>query len=128
MITEESVETAVFESSDRAPGEARAFVAATFARWGITEHYMARLVVSELVTNAYRYGEGGIGVRLCLGGQHGLPVVEVYDRGSEMLTLLPENHAAINGRGLATIADICDAWGVRPVKEGGKVVWARLKL
>jgi anti-sigma regulatory factor (Ser/Thr protein kinase) len=127
MITEEIAETAEFESSDRAAMEARAFVAATFTRWGVTEHYMARLVVSELVTNAYRYGEGGIRVRLCMGGLHGLPVVEVYDRGSEMPTMLPQNHASINGRGLPTIADICDAWGVRPVEGGGKVVWARLK-
>ncbi|GAA2426323.1 hypothetical protein GCM10010191_43540 [Actinomadura vinacea] len=113
------------ESTDRAPSRARGFTATIFTEWGIRDHYLARLVVSELVTNAYMHGEGVIILRLSVAGD-GLPLVEVYDEGDGLPAVLPENHAATNGRGLPTIADVTAAWGAHPVEDGGKVVWAKL--
>ncbi|WP_165970647.1 ATP-binding protein [Actinomadura sp. 6K520] len=39
----------------------------------------------------------------------------------------PENYAATSGRGLALMAELVGAWGVRPLNEGGKVTWAKLR-
>ncbi|MFI0356885.1 ATP-binding protein [Actinomadura sp. 9N407] len=118
--------TIILESTDKAPLQARRFVAEIFAKWDIPDDYLARVVVSELVTNAYRYGQGTIIVRLSVGARDGLLLLEVYDSGDGQPTVLPENHASTGGRGLPTIADITAAWGVRPIEGGGKVVWARL--
>ncbi|MGI5322745.1 hypothetical protein [Actinomadura nitritigenes] len=41
--------------------------------------------------------------------------------------VLPEDHAATSGRGLRLIAEFAGGcWGVRPLVEGGKAVWAKL--
>lgn len=56
----------VLGSTDQAPRLARRFLAEQFARWGISEDYLGRLVVCELTTNAYKHGEGPIIVRLLL--------------------------------------------------------------
>ncbi|MFB4319482.1 ATP-binding protein [Actinomadura sp. 21ATH] len=118
--------TVILEPTDKAARYARAFVAGIFAKWGFPDDYLARLVVSELVTNAYRHGQGAIIVRLSIGVPDGLPLIEVYDAGERLPAVLPENHAATGGRGLPTIAHVTSAWGVRRVGQGGKVVWARL--
>ncbi|GAA1894310.1 hypothetical protein GCM10009736_73340 [Actinomadura bangladeshensis] len=44
--------TLVLEPDDQAPRLARRFLAERFAEWGISDDYVGRVVVSELVTNA----------------------------------------------------------------------------
>jgi anti-sigma regulatory factor (Ser/Thr protein kinase) len=117
----------VLESDDHAPSRARRFVTKVFAEWGISDDFVARLVASELVTNAYLHGEGAIIVRLLADERDGLPVIEVFDEGEGRPTVLPENHAATSGRGLPTVEDLAVAWGVRDVEGGGKVVWAKMR-
>ncbi|CNE50170.1 Uncharacterised protein [Mycobacterium tuberculosis] len=46
---------------------------------GIEDDHVGRLVVCELVTNAYRHGEGPIVVRVLRDDRDGLPVIEVWD-------------------------------------------------
>ncbi|TYB49242.1 ATP-binding protein [Actinomadura chibensis] len=118
--------TLVLEPDGRAAGRARRFVAARFAEWGIADDYVGRLVVSELVTNAFVHGEGPIIVRLFVDGRDGLPVVEVWDGGARLPVVPPENHATTSGRGLLLVSELVRAWGVRPLDEGGKVTWAKL--
>jgi anti-sigma regulatory factor (Ser/Thr protein kinase) len=74
--------------------QARQFVATIFAKWGIPDDYLARVVISELVTNAYRHGQGLITVRLSVGARDGLPLLEVHDAGDRLPAVLPENHAS----------------------------------
>jgi anti-sigma regulatory factor (Ser/Thr protein kinase) len=105
--------TRILDPTGRAASEARAFVAEICAIWGIKDDYPMRLVASELVTNSYRHGKGVIVVRLYLGAQDGLPVVEVWDQGEGRPAMRPENHAATGGRGLFTVAALSTAWGVR---------------
>ncbi|MGI5323229.1 hypothetical protein [Actinomadura nitritigenes] len=38
------------------------------------------------------------------------------------------NHAALTGRGLQIVTEMVGAWGVRPLNEGGKVVWTKLNV
>ncbi|MCP9954141.1 ATP-binding protein [Actinomadura madurae] len=120
------VPTLVLDPTDRAPWLARRFIAERFAEWGIEDDYVARLVVCELVTNSFKHGEGPIIVRLFRDERDGHPIVEVWDAGDGRPMIPPENHAATSGRGLMLMAELVRAWGVRPLNEGGKAVWAKL--
>ncbi|WUH99770.1 ATP-binding protein [Spirillospora sp. NBC_00431] len=117
----------VLEPDDRAPLLARRFLAERFAEWGIEDDYTGRVVVSELVTNSYLHGKGPIVVRVFLGERDGRPVVEVWDAGEGRPEVQPEDAGALCGRGLGLMAELVHDWGVRPLNEGGKVVWATLR-
>jgi anti-sigma regulatory factor (Ser/Thr protein kinase) len=119
--------TLVLEPDDRAPRLARRFLAERFAEWGISDDYIGRVVVSELVTNAYLHGKGQIVVRVFRDERDRLVVVEVWDAGEGRPRVRPEDHAATSGRGLLLMAEIVHGWGVRPLNEGGKVTWAKLR-
>lgn len=121
------IPTLVLDPSEQAPRLARAFLAGRFREWGITDDYIGRLVVCELVTNAWRHGEGPIIVRVFLDEQEGGPVVEVWDGGEGRPVPRSEDHDATSGRGLQLMAELVHDWGVRPLNEGGKVVWAKCR-
>ncbi|GAA2449977.1 ATP-binding protein [Actinomadura vinacea] len=114
----------VLEPSDRAPAMARRFVAERFHEWGYPDDYIARLVVTELVTNAYQHGAGVIVVRALRDETH--VVIEVWDQGAGMPVVQEENAEATSGRGLLLMSELVREWGVRPIAEGGKIVWALL--
>lgn len=119
------VPTIVLEPTDQAPSLARRFLAERFREWGISDDYVGRLVVCELVTNAYRHSEGPIVVRVFQDGRDGLPMIEVWDGGEGRPVVRPEGQGATSGRGLLLISRLVREWGVRPLNEGGKVVWAK---
>jgi anti-sigma regulatory factor (Ser/Thr protein kinase) len=81
------------------------------------------LVVSELVTNAVRQGDGPVRVTLDVGD--GTLLVEVFDSGHRLPMLSESAPDSTSGRGLHLIDMVCDEWGVREELEG-KTVWARL--
>lgn len=120
----------VLKAVPEAVREARAFVVMALgaAGWGgcVDE---ARLVVSELVTNGVVHGSGPgdpVVVRVLVEG--GGACVEVWDRGDDVgLRAKGENFAAVDGRGLRLVEDLTARWGVRPLAEGGKVVFAELR-
>ena len=72
--------TLLLDSTDHAPRHAREFLADRFREWGIKDDYVGRPVVCELVTNAWRHGEGPIIVRLYRDERDGLVVIEVWDQ------------------------------------------------
>ncbi|MEU9256726.1 SpoIIE family protein phosphatase [Streptomyces sp. NPDC048270] len=95
------------------------------SRWGLDESAFAtELLLSELVTNAVRYGAGPIRVRLI----HDRTLIcEVHDTSS---TAPRMRHAALTdegGRGLFLVAQLAQAWGTRYTTEG-KVIWAECAL
>ncbi|TDC43771.1 ATP-binding protein [Actinomadura sp. KC345] len=129
-VTPPEIPMLILDSSDQAPRLARRFLAEQFREWRIDDDYVARLVVCELVTNAYRHGKAPIIVRVVRDGHdgHDGPVtVEVWDAGEGRPVIRPENHAASSGRGLLLMSELVQAWGVRPLNEGGKVAWATLR-
>jgi anti-sigma regulatory factor (Ser/Thr protein kinase) len=121
------VSTVVLAPTADAPLLARRFLTDQFAAWKIAEDYLARVVISELVTNAYRHGEGFIVVRLFLDHDR-LAVLEVWDAGERRPVVKPQDDAALSGRGLQIVSEMVKAWGVRSLNEGGKAVWAKLPI
>ena len=118
-------EAVLIESSEQAPQQARSWVADVLAKWCLGDDYIARTVVTELVTNAYRHTDTkAIPVRLFL--ENGYFVVEVEDRSDVAPVLHGENATAESGRGLLMVSLLVDEWGVRALDGGGKVTWARL--
>ncbi|GAA1505290.1 hypothetical protein GCM10009677_42000 [Sphaerisporangium rubeum] len=102
--------------------EARDFTAQTLTAWGLAELSAdARLVVSELVTNALRHAGPPQGVRLLHRSAH--LVCAVLDSADHPPILTTADHFAESGRGLWLIDTLCSSWGWHPLPHG-KLVWA----
>ncbi|MEV4558581.1 ATP-binding protein [Kitasatospora sp. NPDC049285] len=92
----------------------------------------ARLVVSELATNAIRHrtdrddrdDRDGFTLTLALCGPALLVQVGDHDpRPPRPRRAAPD---ATGGRGLHIVGELSTRWGYYPVSPGGKVVWAEL--
>ncbi|WP_268867506.1 SpoIIE family protein phosphatase [Streptomyces blattellae] len=95
------------------------------AAWGLDEAgFVTELVVSELVTNAIRYGEPPIQLRLI---RDRTLICEVSD-GSSTSPHLRRAHAYDEGgRGLLLVAQLTQRWGSRQTVRG-KTIWAEQPL
>ncbi|MGW6454880.1 ATP-binding protein [Streptomyces sp. NPDC055078] len=85
-----------------------------------------QLVVSELVTNAVRYGtEPGDSLLLVLDAGAGKVRIEVHDPVRRVPRAKPESVERQRGRGLVIVEALAE-WGTedRPL---GKVVWAAMR-
>jgi anti-sigma regulatory factor (Ser/Thr protein kinase) len=122
------IPTLLLDPDKNAPALARDFLAALFREWGSTDDFMARLVVCELVTNAWRHGEGQIIVRVFRDVRPDVAVIEVWDQGDGLPVIGPEDFEATSGRGLLLVSQLVHDWGTRPIAEGGKIVWAKCTL
>ena len=104
---------------------ARFLIGRPLRRWGLAELIpTAELVVSELVTNAVRYAQGPIGLRLVL--EDGL-VCEVFDDSAALPRLRHPGTEDERGRGLQVVSQLARRWGARRTPSG-KVVWCELSL
>jgi len=122
------IPTLFLDPTDQAPALARDFLSAHFGEWGSADDFMARLVVCELVTNAWRHGEGKIILRVFRDSRPDLAVIEVWDQGNGLPVVGQEDVEATSGRGLLLVAQVVHSWGTRPITEGGKIVWAKCAL
>ncbi len=106
-----------------AVAQARAHVTRQLADWGLEElEFTAELVVSELVTNAIRYGRPPVKLRLI----HDRTLLcEVCDAGGTTPHLRRARVFDEGGRGLLLVAQLADHWGTRRSRRG-KTVWAEL--
>ncbi|MEU6095249.1 SpoIIE family protein phosphatase [Streptomyces sp. NPDC047079] len=87
--------------------------------------FTAELVVSELVTNALRYGEPPIRLRLIHGAT--TLICEVSDGSHTAPHLRRARTFDEGGRGLLLVAQLTQRWGSRHTTEG-KTIWAELSL
>lgn len=84
----------------------------------------AKLLISELVTNALRYGEGDeIEFRLVITPE-GL-LIAVNDGSARRPQLSMAGSSSETGRGLFLVAAVADDWGVSP---DGTTTWCTLSL
>ncbi|MFH8463211.1 SpoIIE family protein phosphatase [Streptomyces sp. NPDC017991] len=92
--------------------------------WGASEAaFTTELVVSELVTNAIRYGERPIRLRLIHNAS--TLIVEVSDSSHTAPHLRRAKTFDEGGRGLLLVAQLTQRWGSRHTTEG-KTIWAEL--
>jgi two-component sensor histidine kinase len=78
-----------------------------------------QLLASELVTNAIRYAEGPVTLRLI---KEGALVCEVQDNSPALPRLLHAAKDDERGRGLQIVSKLSGRWGSRRT-PAGKVVW-----
>ena len=106
---------------------ARAAVRKTIAEWNLAEPIDdAVLVVSELVTNAFRYGSGPLVLHLTV--EDGYLVVGVQDNkpaSAPSPKEVPDTQP--DGRGLKLISAIASQWGWDQA-NGHKIVWAQIPI
>ncbi|WTB44228.1 serine/threonine-protein phosphatase [Streptomyces sp. NBC_00827] len=106
--------------------EGRDFLTKALANWNCTAIADdARLLLSEILTNAVQHAQGPIGLHVCRTATE--LTVEASDRSPH----LPQPRLAAedeeSGRGLILVRALADSWGVRPTDEG-KTTWFTLKL
>jgi serine phosphatase RsbU (regulator of sigma subunit)/anti-sigma regulatory factor (Ser/Thr protein kinase) len=105
--------------------KARVLIRRPLRRWGLAELIpTTELLVSELVTNAVRYAQGKIGLRLILEG--GL-VCEVQDGSAALPRIRHPGDEDERGRGLQVVSQMAQRWGARRTPSG-KVVWCEQAL
>ncbi len=101
--------------------QARVMVREPLARWGLEDLVpVTELLVSELVTNAIKYANGDILLRLVL--ESGSLTCEVHDSSPALPRVLQVDRDAENGRGLHVVSQLAARWGARRT-HSGKIVW-----
>lgn len=122
----------VLTSRPTVAAQAREMVRRQLGQWADSEERFAgaenlgdaadvvELLVSELVTNALRYGRGPIGLRLLLGEES--LVCEVADELEAAPRLRTVDHGDEGGRGLHLVDQLSTRWGIRSTAHG-KIVW-----
>ena len=94
--------------------------------WGLQEAaFTAELVVSELVTNAIRYGAHPIRLRLI--HDEATLICEVSDTSHTAPHLRRAKTWDEGGRGLLLVAQLTQRWGSRHTADG-KTIWAEIGL
>ncbi|MFF7640070.1 SpoIIE family protein phosphatase [Streptomyces canus] len=105
--------------------DARAQVTRQLTAWGLEEAaFVTELVVSELVTNAIRYGAVPIGLRLI---RDRTLICEVSDASNTAPHLRRARTYDEGGRGLHMVAQLTQGWGTRQGPMG-KTIWAEQSL
>ncbi|KOV24016.1 protein phosphatase [Streptomyces sp. XY152] len=121
-LPEDRVATWEFPSDPSVVARARAVTRDQLAAWGMSElDFNTGLVVSELVTNAVRYGgRGPVGLRLL---RDDSLICEVSDRSNTSPRIRRAAMTEEGGRGLFLVAQFTNSWGARYMPQG-KTVWA----
>ncbi|MET9853950.1 ATP-binding protein [Streptomyces sp. NPDC006450] len=118
------VQDRLYLRAPRTISAARHFTRDTLDAWGRTSRQDdVLLCVSELATNALRYGvPRGRGYLLRLLTYDGTVRVEVHDSGPGLSRI----RERAPGWGLLLVDGLADAWGVLP-RAPGKVVWCEFR-
>ncbi|WP_194918102.1 SpoIIE family protein phosphatase [Catenulispora rubra] len=108
-----------------AVSQSRKDVAGRLSAWGLEDlSFATELIVSELVTNAIRYGAPPITLRLI---QDNTLICEVSDCSSTAPHLRRARVFDEGGRGLMLVAQFSRSWGTRHTPTG-KTIWAEQDL
>ncbi|MEV7321920.1 PAS domain-containing protein [Streptomyces sp. NPDC093970] len=125
-LSDDNVSTWEFPADPAVVATARSLVEHQLCVWGLdAAAFTTELVVSELVTNAIRYGRGPFGLRMIRDRQ--VLICEVSDGSATAPHLRYARSSDEGGRGLFLIAELTDRWGTR-FGTDGKTIWAEQDL
>ncbi|MCF3964593.1 SpoIIE family protein phosphatase [Streptomyces fuscigenes] len=125
VLAPEQVATWELPLHPSAVADARAAASRQLDAWGLdAAGPTTELIVSELVTNAVRYGLSPVRLRLI---RTSALVIEVSDADSSSPRLRHARVTEETGRGLFLVSKTADRWGSRFTPEG-KTTWAELDL
>ncbi|MGW5134680.1 SpoIIE family protein phosphatase [Streptomyces sp. NPDC004135] len=125
VLDTDSVATWEIPADPAAVAPARKEAIAQIDVWGLENAgFVTELIVSELVTNAIRYGDPPIQLRLI---HNGNLICEVSDASGTAPHLRRARTFDEGGRGLLLVAQLTAAWGTRQTTEG-KTIWAEQTL
>ncbi|MGW3517871.1 SpoIIE family protein phosphatase [Streptomyces hydrogenans] len=111
------------EPEDAAPGRARRLARRALARWDLEELTdSVELLISEVVTNAVRYAERPVTLRLL---KTDVLRCEVGDDSPQLPRQRRARETDEGGRGLFLVNRLARRWGATRL-SGGKVVWFEL--
>lgn len=121
---EAAVRGVTFDASTDSVARARRLVASQLDAWSLSElSDDARLVASELLTNAALHAQPPIRMRLSRLAS-GIRL-EVSDGSRDMPLMVRAGTDVMTGRGWTLVEALCHDWGITPISEG-KLVWATL--
>ena len=124
-VPEQSIASWEFPADPAVVADARRATADQLSAWGLDElAFTTELVISELVTNAIRYGGAPVGLRLIRGD---VLVCEVTDPSNTQPRLRRARTTDEGGRGMFLVAQLSTRWGCRYGREG-KTIWAEQPL
>ncbi|WP_103508400.1 SpoIIE family protein phosphatase [Streptomyces sp. SM13] len=125
-VSEHRVATWDLEQDRATPGTARVLVRDRLQGWGLDEDTVdaTELIVSELVTNAVRYGTPPLRLRLLLDSTL---TCEVHDGSTAAPHLRHARTVDEGGRGLFIVSRLASHWGARHGPDG-KVLWTEQEL
>lgn len=104
-----------------AVSKAREWITRQLAMWGLDDLiFTTEVIVSELVTNAIRYGRPPMDLRLI---RHNVLVCEVTDSSATQPRLRRARITDEGGRGLFLVAQLGGRWGCRH-GQNGKTIWS----
>ncbi|MFD9670630.1 SpoIIE family protein phosphatase, partial [Streptomyces sp. NPDC059981] len=113
------------DPEETAPGRARRFARRALTRWGLEElSDSLELLVSEVVTNAVRYAERPVTLRLL---RTDVLRCEVGDDSPQLPRQRRARDTDEGGRGLFLVNRLARRWGATRLSSG-KVVWFELAL
>ncbi|WP_162824312.1 ATP-binding protein [Peterkaempfera bronchialis] len=116
--------TVSFPSHPRNVARSRLLARTALAAWGAPQLAdSAEILVSELVTNAVRYGSGPVSLALVL-TEEALQI-SVSDCGPDLPATRPARTDEPGGRGLGIVERLCGGWQVT-TRLRGKTVTCRL--
>jgi anti-sigma regulatory factor (Ser/Thr protein kinase) len=112
------------EHGIRAPKQARAWIIDCCRQWKCDDLAdSAALLISELVTNVFLHARTDCLIHA--GFDHCVLAVTVTDNNHHELRIHPASTTAEDGRGLAILEAVADAWGIHHT-DGAKSVWFHL--
>jgi signal transduction histidine kinase len=119
-----------FRPEDTAPAMGRRVLDAFADAIPLASLADARLLLTELMTNAIRYGGLGLGdvIRVCLVVEGDELSVEVEDPGRGFEARAEPGSPAGTGWGLFLLEQIASRWGADARPGGGSIIWFRLPL
>ncbi len=123
-LDEAAVRGVTFDASAGSVARARRLVATALDAWSLSEiSDDARLIASELLTNATLHAQPPITMRLAR-LTSGIRL-EVSDGSREMPLMMRAGSDVMTGRGWTLVEALSHDWGVTPISNG-KLVWVTL--